>query len=78
MLHARFAVTPQTNIRAAVTTALARPNFFDLAPHVDADLDAMERDADAVREGPFVFTDCKAGEGLDEVLTHVREGVLFA
>ena len=53
-------------------------NKTDLAPHVDADLDAMERDADAVREGPFVFTDCKAGEGLDEVLTHVREGVLFA
>ncbi len=53
-------------------------NKTDLAPHVDADLGAMERDADAVREGPFVFTDCKAGEGLDEVLTHVREGVLFA
>jgi urease accessory protein len=53
-------------------------NKTDLAPHVDADLDAMERDADAVREGPFVFTDCKAGEGLNEVLTHVREGVLFA
>jgi urease accessory protein len=53
-------------------------NKTDLAPHVDADLDAMERDADEVRDGPFVFTDCKAREGLDEVLTHVREGVLFA
>ena len=31
MLHARFAVTPQTNSRAAVTIALARPDFFDLA-----------------------------------------------
>ncbi|MBB6646033.1 urease accessory protein UreG [Halobellus ruber] len=53
-------------------------NKTDLAPHVDADLDAMERDADDVRDGPFVFTDCKAREGLDEVLAHVREGVLFA
>ncbi len=53
-------------------------NKTDLAPHVDADLDAMERDASDVRDGPFVFTDCKTGEGLEAVLTHVREGVLFA
>ena len=53
-------------------------NKTDLAPHVGADLDVMERDARAVRDGPFVFTDCKAREGLDEVLDHVREGVLFA
>ena len=53
-------------------------NKTDLAPHVDADLDAMERDAREVREGPFVFTDCKAKAGLDEVLTHIRKGVLFA
>jgi len=38
----------------------------------------MERDAREVRDGPFVFTDCKAGDGIEEVLTHVREGVLFA
>jgi len=53
-------------------------NETDLAPHVDADFDAMARDAREVREGPFVFTDCKAREGLDELLTHVREGVLSA
>jgi len=53
-------------------------NKTDLAPHVGADLDVMERDADAVRDGPFVFTDCKAKEGVDEVLEHVRDGVLFA
>ena len=53
-------------------------NKTDLAPYVDADLDAMERDATAVRDGPFVFTDCKADTGLDEVLTHIRDGVLFA
>ena len=53
-------------------------NKTDLAPYVGADLDLMERDAEAVREGPFVFTDCKAQEGIEEVLEHVREGVLFA
>jgi urease accessory protein len=53
-------------------------NKTDLAPHVGADLDLMERDTREVRDGPFVFTDCKAGEGIDEVLAHVREGVLFA
>lgn len=52
-------------------------NKTDLAPHVGADLDVMERDADDVRDGPFVFTDCKAREGVDEVLDHVRDGVLF-
>jgi len=53
-------------------------NKTDLAPHVGVDLDVIERDAAAVRDGPFVFTDCKAGEGIDDVLEHVRDGVLFA
>ena len=53
-------------------------NKTDLAPHVGADLDVMEADARAVRDGPYVFTNCKAGEGVDDVLEHVSEGVLFA
>ncbi|MCU4926840.1 urease accessory protein UreG [Halobacteria archaeon AArc-dxtr1] len=54
-------------------------NKTDLAPYVDADLDVIERDTDAVRgEDPFVFTDCKAGEGIDDVLEHVEREVLFA
>jgi urease accessory protein len=53
-------------------------NKTDLAPHVGANLEVMERDAAEVRDGPVVFTDCKAGQGIDEVLTHVRDGVLFA
>ena len=53
-------------------------NKTDLAPHVGVDLEVMERDASEVRDGPFVFTDCKAEEGVDAVLDHVREGVLFA
>jgi len=53
-------------------------NKTDLAPHVGANLDVMRRDARTVRDGPFVFTDCRGEEGIDEVLEHVREGVLFA
>ncbi len=54
-------------------------NKTDLAPHVDADLDVIERDAAAVRgDDPFVFTDCKAGEGIDDVLEDVEREVLFA
>jgi urease accessory protein len=53
-------------------------NKTDLAPHVDADLEVMERDARDVRDGPVAFTDCRASRGVDEVLDHVRDGVLFA
>ena len=43
-------------------------NKTDLAPHVGADLDVMARDARMMRgDGPFVFTNLKAGEGLDVV-----------
>jgi urease accessory protein len=48
-------------------------NKIDLAPHVRADLRVMSRDALAVRgERPFVFTNCFTGEGLWEVLDHLR------
>jgi urease accessory protein len=53
-------------------------NKTDLAPHVGADLDVMREDAAAVRDGPTVFTDCRADEGLDAVVDHVERAVLFA
>ncbi|PSP95117.1 urease accessory protein UreG [Halobacteriales archaeon QS_4_62_28] len=53
-------------------------NKTDLAPHVGADIEVMEADARAVRDGPCVFTNCKDNEGIDDVLEHVTEGVLFA
>jgi urease accessory protein len=44
-------------------------NKIDLAPHVRASLEVMERDARAVRgERPFVLTNCFTGEGLDELM----------
>jgi len=53
-------------------------NKTDLAPHVDVDLDVIRRDAAAVRDGPTCFTDCLAEEGIDEVVSHIEENVLFA
>jgi urease accessory protein len=43
-------------------------NKIDLAPYVGADLGVMERDAKRMRgERPFVFTNIKAGEGVEVV-----------
>ena len=54
-------------------------NKTDLAPHVDADLNVMREDAEAVRgPDPTVFTDCKAEEGIDAVVDSIERGVLFA
>jgi len=53
-------------------------NKIDLAPHVGASLDVMERDAKKQRgERPFVFTNLKTGEGVDQVRDFVvRQGLL--
>ena len=42
-------------------------NKTDLAPHVGADLGVMERDSNALRSGPLVFTDCRRNEGVQAV-----------
>ena len=43
-------------------------NKTDLAPHVGASLEVMQRDAKKMRvERPFVFTNLKNGEGASEV-----------
>ena len=43
-------------------------NKIDLAPFVGADLGVMDRDAKRMRgERPFVFTNIKAGEGVEVV-----------
>jgi urease accessory protein len=55
-------------------------NKIDLAPHVGASLEIMERDARRMRgERPFVFTNLKSGHGLDQVVDFiVRQGMLHA
>ncbi len=55
-------------------------NKIDLAPHVGASLEVMERDARKMRgERPFVFTNLKTGHGLPFVMDFiVRQGMLSA
>jgi urease accessory protein len=49
-------------------------NKTDLAPHVGASLDVMERDATRMRAGkPFVFTCLRHGTGADQVLALLAE-----
>lgn len=51
-------------------------NKIDLAPHVGADLQVMQRDATRMRNGkPFVFTNLLAGTGLDVVVAWVHTQV---
>lgn len=53
-------------------------NKKDLAPHVGADLAIMERDAREIRKGkPFVFTNCKTGEGTDALEELIKKNVLL-
>ncbi|MBD8655295.1 urease accessory protein UreG [Oxalobacteraceae sp. CFBP 13730] len=55
-------------------------NKTDLAPHVGADLSVMASDARRQRgERPFVFTNMRTGEGVQDVVTFIREqGLLDA
>jgi len=54
-------------------------NKTDLAPHVDVDLDVLRDDAETVRgDDPTAFTNCKAEEGIDEVIDNIERSVLFA
>ena len=47
-------------------------NKTDLAPHVGASLEVMQRDAARMRgERPFVFAALKSGEGIDEIAQRV-------
>ena len=55
-------------------------NKIDLAPHVGASLEVMDRDAKKMRGAkPFVFTNLKTGVGVDNVCDFiVRQGLLDA
>lgn len=48
-------------------------NKIDLAPHVGASLEVMERDAKKMRgDKPFVFTNLKTRQGLDRVIDFIK------
>ncbi|MEO1074719.1 MAG: TonB-dependent receptor, partial [Bacteroidota bacterium] len=67
MLHVRYRATPRTNIRAAVTTALARPNFFDLAPY------RIQDDTDVQIGNPAL--DPSRSVNLDLLVEHFTESI---
>jgi len=49
-------------------------NKTDLAPHVGANLEIMATDAKKQRgERPFIFTNLRKGEGVDEVVSFIRK-----
>jgi urease accessory protein len=51
-------------------------NKVDLAPHVGADLEVMRRDSELVRRGrPFLFTNCRTGEGVEAVVAFLENAV---
>jgi urease accessory protein len=53
-------------------------NKIDLAPYVGASLDVMDRDSERMRgAAPYVFTNLKTGQGLNEIVSFViSEGLL--
>jgi urease accessory protein len=53
-------------------------NKIDLAPHVGASLEVMDRDARAQRgERPFLFTNLKTGQGVPEIVAFIeKQGML--
>lgn len=53
-------------------------NKTDLAPHVGASLEVMDRDSKMMRgEKPFVFTNLKTREGGPAVIDWIRRELLF-
>jgi urease accessory protein len=49
-------------------------NKTDLAPYVGANLDVMAQDARRMRGSrPFVMTNLRSGEGLEDVVRFIRE-----
>ena len=53
-------------------------NKIDLAPYVGASLEVMERDSRRMRGSrPFVFTNIRDNEGIDQVIRWIRSDVLL-
>jgi urease accessory protein len=53
-------------------------NKTDLAPHVGASLEVMRHDSQLMRGGkPFLFTNCKTGEGVPQLVDLIARELLF-
>ncbi len=53
-------------------------NKTDLAPYVGASLEVMDQDSRLMRgKKPFLFTNCKTGAGIAELVQLIRDNALF-
>ncbi|MGH1537029.1 MAG: urease accessory protein UreG [Gammaproteobacteria bacterium] len=53
-------------------------NKVDIAKYVGADVDLMVKEGQEVRGNkPLVLTNCKTGQGIDDVANHIINNVLF-
>lgn len=69
---------PRKNGPGFVQADLVVINKIDIAPYVGADLNLIRQQAPVHRRGkPIIYTNCKTGEGLDEVVNFILETVLF-
>ena len=69
---------PRKNGPGVVKCDLLVINKTDLAPHVGADLARMTDEAAMARAGrPLALTNCRKGEGIEEVVDRIMGGVLF-
>jgi urease accessory protein len=69
---------PRKNGPGITQSDLLVINKTDLAPHVGASLEVMERDSRKMRgDKPFLFTNCMTRAGIDEVLALIKREVLF-
>ena len=70
---------PRKNGPGFVQSDLAVVNKVDLAPYVGADLELMRLQSNQYREGkPVIYTNCKTGDGLADVVAFVQKTLLFS
>ena len=63
---------PRKNGPGFVQADLVVINKIDIAPYVGADLNLIRQQAPVHRRGkPIIYTNCKTGEGLDEVVNYL-------
>jgi len=69
---------PRKAGRGMIRSDLLVINKTDLAPYVGASLDVMRSDTEKVRgANPFVFTNLKTDEGLDDVIEWFHRNILM-